>query len=424
MTATNTKNLTFKKPSRSFKYRFFEWQRLILEILNIDAVEIDENSLLTRAQEITGLDDFGDARFREPLNILIESLNSEANLNATGRYLLRAYLLGLLTNRLKVQQELKTHPEIRQVSIEKPLFVLGLPRSGTTFLFNLLSQDPGSRWLHYWELLMPSPPPAVETAATDPRIEQIEERIKFLKSLAPDIDTAHYLNPVGPEECNALFEHDFVSAIFFFRANVPTYHEWLIRQPEILSSYKYYYEQLQLLSWKWPGEHWLLKAPVHLRHLQDLLTVFPNANIIQNHRDPLKVMPSLCSLNALARSIYSDKVEPAQIGSQRLDILTKIVDRGLSVRRNSSSKQFFDVNYTDLIKDPIGTVRRIYDYFGYNFSQQMNENLQRYIKENRQHKHGVHRYSLEQFDLKAEEVNERFKDYCEYFQIVREFNPS
>ncbi|BAZ08804.1 hypothetical protein NIES4071_06100 [Calothrix sp. NIES-4071] len=417
MTITSKSSLTFQKPKRSFKYRCLKlginlWGKIIPD----NAFNLSQNSLIEAAQKITGLDDFGDPSFRTSLAILIDSLKKEAHLNAAGQYLFRDILLNLLINRLQLQRDFQSYPEILQVPIKKPLFVLGLPRSGTTFLFNLLSQDPQCRWLHPWESLHPSPPPVIETAASDPRIKRVQQKFAFYKSLAPDIDTAHYIDVNEPDECNGLFENNFTTSLLFFsRANVPTYQKWLHTEADWNAAYQYYRAQLQLLSWKWPGEHWLLKTPAHLFHLDSLLTVFPDACIVQNHRDPIEAIPSLASLISIIRGVSSDDVEPAVVGQGCLDEIAIAINRAIKVRQNTSSKQFFDVKYQDLVQDPIDIVKQIYDYFDYNYSEQMEKNLQQYIKENRQYKHGIHRYSLEQFRLNADQVNETFQDYRQYF---------
>jgi hypothetical protein len=418
MNVTAKSSLTFHKPERPFKYRSFELGITLWEKIKPNyATNFSENLLIETAQKITGLNDFGDQSFRVPLAILINSLKKEAHLNTIGRFLFRDILLNLLINRLQLQQDFQSHPDILQVPISKPLFVLGLPRSGTTFLFNLLSQDPQSRWLHSWETMHPSPPPTTETAASDPRIKRIEKKFAFYKSLAPDLDTAHYISANHPDECNGLFENNFTTSLLFLsRAHVPTYQKWLHTESDWNAAYQYYREQLQLLSWKCPGEHWLLKTPAHLFHLDSLLTVFPDACIVQNHRDPIEAIPSEASLISIIRGAFSDHVEPTVVGQDCLDEMSIAMDRALKVRQNTSSKQFFDLKYQDLVRNPIDTVKQIYDYFDYNYTEQMEKNLQRYIEENRQYKHGVHRYSLEQFGLNVDQVREKFQDYCQYLK--------
>lgn len=419
MTVTSKSSLTFAKPKRSFKYRCFEVGITFWEKFSRDyTTNINQDFLIETAQQITGLNDFGEQSFRTPMDVLIDSLKKEAHLNITGRFLFRDTLLYLLINRLELQQNFQKYPEILQVPIRKPLFIIGLPRTGTTFLFNLLSQDPQSRWLHPWEVINPAPPPAIETANSDPRIKKIQQKLAFYKSLAPDLDAAHYIDVNQPDECNGLFENNFTnSLIFFLRAHLPTYQKWLHEEQDWDIAYQYYRSQLQLLSWKWPGEHWLLKAPAHLFHLDSLLNVFPDACIVQNHRNPIEAIPSVASLTSIVRRVFSDVVEPTVIGQSCLDEIAIGINKAMKVRQNVSDKQFFDIQYKDLVQNPINTVKRIYDYFGYNYSKDMEKNLQRYIQKNRQHKHGVHRYSLEQFGLSTSQVSEKFKDYCQYFSV-------
>lgn len=407
---------TFTQPTRPVWLRFVNWAGNILRQSGVPLAKLTEESLLSAAQHQTGLSDWGDERFRIPLRMLLESLDKEANLNFIGRSFIEQRCIQLLVNRLRIQDDFKHFPEILQVPIRRPLFILGLPRTGTTLLHNLLSQDPASRWLSLWELESPSPPPEPDTRKTDPRIKNVEKVVKIYNFLAPQLATAHYVNPNGPEECNTLFEHEFVSTLFELRAHVPSYSEWLTAH-DMVAPYVYYRQQLQLLGWRCPGDHWVLKAPAHLLSLDALLNVFPDACIIQTHRDPLKVLPSICSLCAMVRGIYTDNVDLNSVGEHWLNRLANGLEREMQVRESANSAQFYDVNYSALLRDPIGTVRQIYDYFGYPFSTRMEENLNYWISENPQHKHGVHRYSLEQFGLNPGVVNSRFANYRERFNI-------
>jgi hypothetical protein len=415
---------TFDQSDWPWWLRLLNWAGTTLRRGGLPLADLTEESLLSAAQRRTRLSDWGNESFRIPLRILLESLEKEANLNFVGRSLLRQYCIHLLVNRLRLQEDFKRHPEILQVPIQRPLFILGLPRTGTTLLHNLLSQDPSSRWLHLWELNSPSPPPEPETHETDPRIEAAKKVVNRLKFLAPKHSAAfsavHYLNPEGPEECNQLFEHEFASILFELRANVATYSAWLETQ-DMVTPYRFYRQQLQLLGWHWSGDHWVLKAPAHLLlNLDALLAVFPDACIVQTHRDPLKILPSACSLYAMSRGIYTDRVDLRAISEHVLNRLANGLERGMQVRESALAEQFYDVNYSTLVQDPIGTVRQLYEYFGYKFSPRMEENLNRWISENPQHKHGIHRYSLEQFGLEPEVVNRRFVNYRQRFNISAE----
>ncbi|MDJ0716041.1 MAG: sulfotransferase [Prochloraceae cyanobacterium] len=420
MKTQNQTDLTFQKPYRSLRYQLLTRGGATLERLGLNLASLDKESLLEEAKRQTRLNDFGDGRFHIPLSILLDSLKKEASLNFLGKLLFRERLINFLINRLEIQESFKNNPKIKQVSLKKPLFIIGAHRTGTTFLFNLLARDPNSRWLRFWESFFPVSTLTPEDALIDPRIKKVTKITADLKSFLPYVDIAHYLDARNPEECNPLFERNFTSDFFMFLVNVPSYYQWLKKQPDLIYAYEYYHFQLQLLSCQWQEHHWLLKSPFHLSYLEDLLTIFPDANIIQTHRDPLKSLPSICSLSSMFRSLYSDRIQPSLVGKQWLDLITKLLTRGLKARQNISNNQFFDLNYIDLIKDPLGSVRQIYAHFGYDFSPTMEKNIQKYIQENWQHKHGVHRYSLEQFSLAPNLVKEKLKDYYDRFNIVSE----
>jgi hypothetical protein len=409
-------SLTFQKPHRSWKMSLINWVASPLARNGIPIVDLTEASLLREAQQQTQLSDWGDPRFRIALRTLLDALNQEARLHFFGRYLLRTYCLNLLKNRLQLQANFKQYPEIQQVPIQRPLFILGLPRAGTTFLHHLLSQDPKSRWLRLWELYFPCPPPEENNAESDTRIEAAQIMIQSFQTLAPDLAIAHELKATNPEECNVLFEHEFLGILFELRANIPSYTQWLKIQ-NWNPFYQYYRQQLQYLSWRYRRHHWVLKAPAHILHLDALLKVFPDANIVWNHRDPLQSLPSLCSLCAIARSIYTDHLNLNEIGKHWLNRLADGVESAMVARQSASPQQFYDVNYSDLTQNPIDTVRRIYDYFGYAYTPEMEQKMNHWLTHNPKHKHGVHRYSLEAFGLNAEEVNQRYHHYRSQFNV-------
>ena len=372
--------------------------------------------------------------FRSPtdlqtvLEILVESLREEAHLHDLGIQYFQDFLLRLLTNHLKLQAEYDRHPEILTIPLPRPLFVVGLFRSGTTFLHNLLSQDPRSRWLSVAEALYPTPAPDPNSWGEDPRIAQAVEHIAFQTSLAPQFSAAHYINAVRPAECSRLFEHDLIGHLFDFRVSVPTYSQWLLQQ-DLTAAYQSYRRQLQYLSWHWPHSHWVLKAPAHLLALDTLLQVFPDAAIVYLHRDPLQVLPSCCSLAATGRSRFSHEVEGATVGAQWFPLLQTATQRALRVREKLQTRHrlapegtspLYDVSYNTLVNHPQETIASIYDYFGYELTPEMAQNLQTWIQENPQHKHGVHRYSLEQFGLEEAQVKDAFSDYYDRFQALLE----
>ena len=245
-------------------------------------IALNAEALLQKAAAQTGLSDFGDDAFREPYELLLQSLRDEARLNKQGVIMLQRTILRLLVNRLLTEQAFAANPEMAETPIERPLYILGFPRTGTTLLHNLLSRDPAARWLRLWEGLHPAPPP--ESLEDDPRIAQTEEFVAGFEKIAPRLASAHKLNATGPEECLWLIEHTFADFIFELRANIPSYSDWLAGHEADAVWYRYYRRQLQMLSWKCRGIHWVCKAPRHLPGLGGLLSVLPDARIVQTHR--------------------------------------------------------------------------------------------------------------------------------------------
>ena len=369
-------------------------------------IALNDEALLQKAAAQTGLSDFGDDSFREPFGILLRSLREEARLNTQGVILMQRTLLRLLTNRLRTEAAFAAHPEMTQTPIERPLYILGFPRTGTTLLHNLLACDPASRWLRLWEGLHPAPSP--ESLVDDPRIEQTEAFIAGFEKIVPRLASAHKLNATGPEECLWLIEHTFADFIFELRANIPGYSAWLAGHEADPVWYRYYRRQLQMLGCKCRGSHWVCKAPRHLPGLAGLLEVFPDARIVQTHRGAESVLPSICSLCEITRSAASDTVDKAAIGAHWHRRLIEIERSSAEVRAAADPGRFLDVQYADLTHNPIGTVQRIYEHHGYGYSDEFEDGMKRWLADNRQHKHGPHRYSLEEYGLSAEAVRHDF----------------
>jgi hypothetical protein len=369
--------------------------------------------MLAEAERRARLSDWGDQGFREGLETLVGSFEEQGQAHTFGRLFFREYCVRLLINRLRIQDDLTRHPEILGVPIRRPLIITGFPRSGTTLLHRLLSEAPFARPLLFWESLEPSPPPRAETRRTDPRIARARASVRTLNALAPRIAAAHLFEAEAPEECNNLFAHGFRASYLAFLFDVPRYFEWLGEQ-EWVEPYRYLRRQLQLLSWRCPGDHWVLKAPGHIFVLDVVRTVFPDASIVQTHRDPLQVIPSLCSLASAFRGITAGRVDLRRLGAEVTEAMAVGIDRALGFRAAAGPARVFDVHYPALLADPIGTARAICRHFDYPFDAAAEERLRRWLAANPQHKHGVHRYSLEQFGLDPAAVSARFAKYSEW----------
>jgi hypothetical protein len=373
-------------------------------------VQIDPDAMMVEARRRTGLADFGDGRFRTGLDVLVESFEQQGKAHTFGRIFFREFCTGLLASRLKIQQELKEHPETLDIPLEQPLIVTGLPRSGTTLLHRVLSEDPAGRTLLYWETTEPAPAPRDESYRTDPRIARARRQIRLLNTIAPQLPSAHLYKAEEPEECNNLFAHEFAAGFIGFVFDVPGYVRWLNGQ-DLVPGYRSMKRQLQILSRNVRADYWVLKAPAHLFGLDALLTVYPDASVVQIHRDPLRVLPSGCNLAAAYRSLTVDPVDRARLGAEYVEAMAVGPERAMKARESADPARFFDVKYESLVADPVGTARAVCGYFGYAFTPEYEARVSRYVAENPQHKHGIHRYKLEDFGLDADTVNREFAAY-------------
>ena len=371
---------------------------------------LDPEGLMAAARRKSGLSDFGDGRFVEGLRVLVDAFDRRDDVHAFGRIFFQEYVTSLLVNRLKIEADLARHPEILQVPIKRPLFITGLPRSGTTFLHRLMSEDPAGRTLLFWESLEPSPSPEPATYRTDPRIARARRQMDLLYRLSPRLATAHEYDAESPEEDNNFYAHDFRGGILGFLFDVPDFVRWLDKD-DLDGLYEYARRQMQHLSWKVRADHWVLKAPAHLYSLPPLLRAFPDAAIIVTHRDPLQVIPSICSLAAGFRSIQTNRLDLRRLGAEFAEAMAVGPERAIAARATLDPSRFFDVSYDRMVADPIATVRQACAHFGYDFTPEYESRARRYLLENPRHKHGAHRYRLEDFGLDEETVNRHFAAY-------------
>jgi hypothetical protein len=388
----------------------------VIERTGVSLVRLDAEALLGEARHRTGLEDFGDGDFREALDRLLGSFEHEASLSLIGRIAARQDLTRLLANRLRLVEDRRRHPEIAAEEIRRPLFVTGLPRTGTTLLHGLLAQDPASRVPLHWETIYPSPPPERSRYLTDRRIEAAERQVRWFHRLQPDIRRIHAVGARLPEECLVITSHSFLSFQFQTTHAVPSYEAWL-EAHDLRRCYEWHRRFLQHLQHRCHGERWVLKAPAHLFGLPALFAAYPDAGVIFTHRDPLEVAPSLASLTTVLRRTFSDGVEPVAVAGEMTARWAAGIERALRDRDRgcAPASQFLDVQYDDLTRDPIGTVRRLYTHYDLPFTPLAEERMRRFLAANPKDKHGRHVYSLEQFGLDREGERERYRRYRRRF---------
>jgi hypothetical protein len=389
--------------------------------LGIRPVSLDEAALIDAAKREAHLDDFRAHDFREPLRLLLASLEHEAHLTWLGRVIARRDIGSLLVNRLRLARDRVRFPWIARVRVASPIFIAGLPRSGSTFLHHLLAQDPQSRVLRAWEVLTPSPPPSPETDATDPRIAHARRQLRAFDRIAPEFKTIHPLSAELPLECIAVLAHSFVSSRFHTMYRVPSYQAWF-EQQDHRPAYALHRAVLQHLQARFVGGRWVLKAPTHLWSLEALFATYPDAFVVQTHRDPATALASVASLTTVLRRVSSDAVNPVEIGREVTHQWSNALERAVVFRRSGAvaAERFVDVQYRDVLDDPIGVIRAIYARVGLRLGATAERRMRAHIRRHPKDRHGPHRYSMTSFGLDPDAISHRFKSYREYFNVNEE----
>ncbi len=412
-------SVNYSKPYRPFPIAAYNRVGRLLGSAGFKGADLRSGSLMERSAKKTGLTDFGEPSFRERMEILLHDMENEARFHRFGRFMARENIVRILVNRLRIEDYFKKDPSILKLEMEDPVFIVGLQRTGTTKLQRLLSCDPGFRYLSSWEAINPAPFPGIEHSKKDPRIKQAELARNALKYMAPDFFAIHPIAPRGPEEDCMLFDYAFWGTVPEATYRVPSFSKYLEEQDHS-EAYRYYKTVLQLLMRQRNTGRWLHKTPQHLEQLEALFTVFPKAKIIHTHRDPVKVLASFCSMISHAWGVFSDRVDPREVGQHWSAKQYRMIRRSLEVRDRRGEESFLDVSYYDLIENPMNEVERIYRFLGRELTGETRTAMAAWLGENPKDRHGRHRYRLEDFGLERHRVEEEFADYRRRFDIRRE----
>ena len=375
--------------------------------------ELSARGLLEEARAQTGLTDTGAPAFTDTLQTLIASCEQTAALNDTGWSVLAKSTRRHLRNRLSLQAALRANPSLARAGIRGPIVITGLPRTGTTLLHHLLALDPAHRVLRGWEALHPVPPAAGGPSEAS-LVEQAESWLAGLYRLVPGFEAIHAATAHSPEECDPLFRNTFAGWHFEIMFDARAYSAWLARA-DLTAEYADYATQLRVLAGADETEAtWVVKWPGHLGHLDALLATFPDAIVVHCHRHPREAIPSFASLVRTVREAYSDAVSPAAIGPQWLSRWAAATDRALRARE-AAPERFVDVAYHALAADPVAEVRGVYQRLGRSLDPAAEDRMRAWLADNPRHKHGVHRYRLEQFGLSEDGVQGAFSEYLRHF---------
>ena len=381
--------------------------------------KLDIDSMVAKARRRTGLSDFGDEWFMEPLSVLVRSINEEADLTLLGRLIQRRRIEGALATRLRGEDLLRRRPEIRDIELGPAIVIAGLQRTGTTTLHRLIASHPEMRAVAAWEGLNPLPLPREEPGDPHTRIRQALIAERAIAYLAPAFFAVHPAEHDAPEEDVLLLDVSFMSQSAEATMHVPTYARWLEGRDHT-RAYEEFRTLLQLLHWQVPRHHWVLKTPHHMEHLDVVLEVFPTATIVQTHRDPLKTIPSFCSMVAHGRGLFSDRVDPREIGAHWLAKTARLVELTATAREAADPHRFVDVSYYDLVDDPMAQLRQVYERAGIPFGEDARRAAERTANRNVQHRYGRHVYDAGSFGLTREEIEDRIAPYRRRYDIPHE----
>ena len=367
--------------------------------------------LKASAVKAVGLDDFGtdDDNYIEALSVLLDAYRDEADFTELGSKMSRFFLRNALIARLLSEASWKQYPQYADVPITAPIFVTGLPRTGTTALHRLLCGDPRHQGLELWLAEFPQPRPPRETWPQNPVFAELDARFKKAHSENPDFTGLHYMTADEVEECWQLLRQSVHSVSYETLAHVPSYAQWLARQ-DWTKPYQRHRRNLQLIGLNDPEKRWVLKNPSHLFALDAIFAVYPDALVIQCHRPADTILASMCSLAQHTAEGWSNSFVGATIGSDALETWSRGLERFNAVRATKNPAQFYDCDYFELIRDPIGTVQNIYSHFGIGFTDEVRAAITRTDEESKQGPRAPkHTYALSDYGLTEEQVKQAFK---------------
>ena len=383
----------------------------------------DQDRLVDEAVTRTGLDDFGEPSWQEGLALLLDSFEHEARLNDLGVEIATAEVVTYLANRLAINAWRAEHPEVAEGAVERPIFIVGQPRTGTTILYDLLAQDPVIRAPLTWEVDRPVPAPETATYATDPRIAEVQATIDLAESVMPGFTSFHPMGALLGQECVRMTASDFRSIIFPTQYHMPTYDHWLLHDADLAPAYRWHRRYLQHLQSRHPADQWLLKSPAHLWHLEALAAEYPDAVIVHTHRDPLKVIASCCALTAHLQRMASDETWGTEAAAAFADDIFLGLDRGIDARDRGTFPpgQTIDVHFLDFMADPFSTIRGIYAALGRELTVPAEERMRAFLAAHPgDGDGGAARYRFADTGLDAGILRERSRRYQERFGVASE----
>jgi len=383
---------------------------------------IDGDELVDAACARTGLDDLGGDTFRAGLDRLVDGLRGEARLSELGTAITPENLVGYLTNRLQVVDWHERNPDAAATDIGPIVVMIGMGRTGTTILHDLLGQDPANRVPLTWEVDRPVPPPEAATYETDPRIDEVQAGIDVGHAARPELQAMHPTGARLAQECVRITGCEFASVIFGSQYHLPSYVRWITNDADMAPAYRFHRRYLQLLGAHHRADRWIVKSGAHLWALPALQREYPEARYIQTHRDPVKVIASLSSLFAYLGSIFSDDATVERVAPLWSEVILDALDRSVTAREDGSiaPDRVVDVQFEALMSDHFGTIRSIYDRWGAEYTPDAEARMRAFLDDHGREKHGIHHYAFAETGLDESAIRERAQRYIDYFDVPTE----
>jgi hypothetical protein len=389
----------------------------------MDTSILDSKRLVAQACETTGLEDFGEASFQDGLERLLVALREEAELNEIGLQIALGETMNYLTTRLRLTEWHRQNSAASAADVTPPIVIVGQGRTGTTILHDMLAQDPAHRVPLTWEVDKPLPPPETATFDTDPRIGEVQAQLDMTELVIPNFKSMHPIGARYAQECVRITAADFRSMIYPTQYRVPSYGKWLVYEADMKPAYRWHRRFLQVLQWRHRCDRWVLKSPAHVWCLEEVLAQYPNALLVQTHRDPLRILGSITSLRATLRALASSSPGNAADAAEFADYLIEGLDRSVTARESGAvpPERIVDVHFSAFMADPFTTIRELYGKLGLELTPEAEARMRAFLAANPQDKHGRHSYSFADTGLDEGEWRERSRRYQQYFDVRSEW---
>jgi len=379
------------------------------------------NAIIAEAEEKVGIVDTDAPNLQPNLERLVGSINVDARMPSWAQRSVHAALVSRTSDRLEGLKWLRDYPEIAAEPIAMPVFLTGLPRSGTTFFQYLFDRDPRFRLIRTWEAISPSPPPGLDAESVARRKATEGERRRATRPQIEGFEALHLVDRDGPEECHAFMEQSYAAAGFFNLLNAPSYFEFLMGGLDFVAAYRVHKLQLQLLQWRMERPRWALKYPNHVLAMDAIVEVYPDARFVMTHRDPVQTLASIAKMTLTLRSARSDTPpNPYEVGRQMLHFVQRHIDRIMEFVGGVHADRVTHVDYYRLVADPAAAMQNVHESLGIPSPAEIRAAVADWHRSNPMGARGANPYALEEFGLNRDAVAEQFGDYIRRFRIPLE----